>query len=430
MKCLVTPRLVALMTLLLGLAGCTHLARDADDDALLSTHPERFVLITLHSTDGEPAMRAGSSPRDYGPALQYGIAPGVRSTAREIASSYRLRPVREWPITQLRVHCIVYRMNAGDSQSDLLRRLRSDARVESAQPLNSFVTLGGVYNDPYARLQRSLDAMGVTQAHVWSRGKGVSIAVIDTPVDITHPDLARSRIDMRSFIGQRENTSAHGTAVTGIIAATDGNGVGIVGIAPEAQVHALAACWSQAADPTRAVCDSFTLAAALATAIDLKADIVNLSLGGPSDPLLRRLVEYGLARHMVFVAALPDRGAAVGFPSEITGVTVVDAVGHEHSARGVLQAPGTDVLTLVPNDGYDFVSGSSMAAANVSGSIALLLSHRLKADEVRDALAQTMNRGNSINVCLALAGPRASQCEPGTPAATQRAASDVRTGSQ
>jgi subtilisin family serine protease len=84
----------------------------------------------------------------------------------------------------------------------------------------------------------------------------------------------------------------------------------------------------------------------------------------------------------------------------------------------------------VPNDGYDFVSGSSMAAANVSGSISLLLSHRLKAEEVRDALAQTMNRGNSINVCLALVGPRASQCEPGTPAATQRAASDVRTGSQ
>jgi len=428
MKCLIGSGLCALAMLLLVLVGCAQLSHDADDEELLRTHPERFVLITLHNTDGEPAMRAGSSPREYGPALQYGIAPGVRSTAREIASYYRLKPVREWPITQLRVHCIVYRMNAGESQSDLLRRLRGDARVESAQPLNSFVTLGGVYNDPYARLQRSLDAMGVPQAHAWSRGKGVSIAVIDTPVDITHPDLARSRIAVRSFIGRRESASAHGTAVTGIIAATGGNGLGIVGIAPEAQVHALAACWSQVGDPTRAVCDSFTLAAALATAIDLKADIVNLSLGGPSDPLLRRLVEYGLSRRMIFVAALPGRGAAVGFPSEIPGVAVVDAVGHEHTARDVLLAPGTDVLTLVPNDGYDFVSGSSMAAANVSGGIALLLSHRLKADEVRDALVQTMNRGHSINVCLALAGPRAPQCEPGTPPATQRAASDVRTG--
>lgn len=414
---------------LLAFAGCAQLSPDADDEALLRTQPERFVLITLHNTAGEPAARAGSSPREYGPAMQYGIAPGTRAAAREIAAHYRLKPVREWPITQLRVQCIVYRMDAGDSQSELLRRLRSDARVESAQPLNSFATLGHVYNDPYAGLQRNLDAMGVPQAHAWSRGKGVSIAVIDTPVDIAHPDLAANRITARSFIGQRESASAHGTAVTGIIAATGGNGLGIVGIAPEAQVHSLAACWSQGADPTRAVCDSFTLAAALATAIDLKADIVNLSLGGPSDPLLRRLVEYGLARRMIFVAAMPAQGAATGFPSEIPGVMVVDAVGHEHTARDVLLAPGTDVLTLAPNDGYDFVSGSSMAAANVTGGIALLLSHRLKADAVRDVLVQTMPRGNSINVCLALAGPQVQQCETSASQAAQHTASEVRAGS-
>lgn len=414
---------------LLALAGCAPLSRDTGDEELLRTHPERFVLITLNNAEGEPAARAGSSPREYGPAMQYGVASGTRITAREIAAFYRLKPVREWPITQLRVHCIVYRMDAGESQSDLLRRLRSDARVESAQPLNSFVTLGSVYNDPYAGLQRSLDAMGVPQAHALSRGKGVSIAVIDTPVDVAHPDLADSRIDVRSFIGQRANASAHGTAVTGIIAATGGNGLGIVGIAPEAQIHSLAACWSQSADPARAACNSFTLAAALATAIDLKADIVNLSLGGPSDPLLRRLVEYGLARRMIFVAALPRQGAAVGFPSEIPGVVVVDAVGHERTAHDVLLAPGTDVLTLVPNDGYDFVSGSSMAAANVSGGIALLLSHRLKANEVRDALVQTMSRGDGINVCLALAGQQTQQCEPDASRAAQRAASDIRSGS-
>lgn len=414
---------------MLSLAGCAQLSRDTDDEELLRAHPERFVLITLHNSEGEAAARAGSSPREYGPTMQYGIASGTRAAAREIAASYGLRPVREWPITQLRVHCIVYRMDAGESQSDLLRRLRSDARVESAQPLNSFVTLGNIYNDPYAGLQRSLDAMGVPQAHALSRGKGVNIAVIDTPVDIAHPDFAGSRIDARSFIGQNANASAHGTAVAGIIAATGGNGLGIVGIAPEAQVHSLAACWSRANDPTGAVCNSFTLAAALATAIDLKADIVNLSLGGPSDPLLRRLVEYGLARRMIFVAALPRQGAAIGFPSEIAGVVVADAVGHERTAHDVLLAPGTDVLTLMPNDGYDFVSGSSMAAANVSGGIALLLSHRLKASEVRDALVQTMPRGNVINVCLALAGRDAQRCKPGATRDAQRAVSDVRAGS-
>ncbi|MBM0104670.1 S8 family serine peptidase [Steroidobacter sp. S1-65] len=405
---------VAALLAMLTLAACMQFARESADEELIRTHPERFILITLRNTEGMSATRAGSSPRDYGSAMQYAIAPRTRATARELATRYRLTPVREWPISQLRVHCIVYRMDPGESQSDLLRRLRDDARVESAQPLNSFGTLSGTYNDPYAGLQRSLPAMGVPQAHTWSRGKGVSIAVIDTAVDINHPDLAASKIAVSNFTGQRTRGAAHGTAVAGVIAATGGNSVGIVGIAPEARVHSLAACWSESASPARAVCDSFTLAVALSRAIEMKADIVNLSLGGPSDPLLRRLVEHGLARDMIFVAALPTEGVATGFPSEIPGVVVADAVGHKHAADNVLLAPGIDVLTLVPHNGYDFVSGSSMAAANVSGGIALLLSHRLQANEVRDVLAQTAANGNSINLCVALAGSEAEQhCDSG-----------------
>lgn len=409
-------RLAAVLAML-AVAGCMQLTRDTADEELIRTHPEQFVVITLHNTDTMPSARAGSSPRDYGSAMPYSIAPNTRATARQLATYYRMKPVREWPIAQLSVHCIVYQMNAGESQSDLLRRLRSDARVESAQPLNSFATLGSgdssAYNDPYAGLQGSLTAMGVAQAHALSRGKGINIAIIDTAIDTSHADLAGSHVSVSNFTGQRPRPAAHGTAVTGIIAATGGNHLGIVGIAPEADVRALAACWAEAANPAQAVCDSFTLAIALANAIESKANIVNLSLGGPSDPLLRRLVEHGLARDMIFVAALPDTGAATGFPSEIPGVVVVDAVGHEHTARNVLLAPGTDVLTLVPPNGYDFVSGSSMAAANVSGGIALLLSHRLKANEVRDVLAQTAPTGDSINLCVALAGRQASQrCQP------------------
>lgn len=413
-------RLAALLTVLV-LAGCVQITRERTDEELIRTHPERFVLITLHNTDAMASARAGSSPRDYGSSMPYAIAPSTRATARELAAHYRMKPVREWPIAQLSVHCIVYEMNADESQSDLLRRLRSDARVESAQPLNSFATMGQVddgsharepYNDPYAGLQNSLAVMGVPQAHALSRGKGVSIAVIDTGVDTTHADLAGSHVSVSNFTGQRLRPAAHGTAVAGIIAATGDNRVGIVGVAPEADVHALAACWP-AANPSQAVCDSFTLAIALANAIELKANVVNLSLGGPSDPLLRRLVEHGVARNMIFVAALPGDGTASGFPSEIPGVLVVDAVGHEHTARDVLLAPGTDVLTLVPPNGYDFVSGSSMAAANVSGGIALLLSHRLKANEIREILAQTAAVGDSINLCAALAGRQANQrCQP------------------
>ena len=311
---------LAAVLAMLVLAGCTQATRETTDEELIRAHPERFVVITLRNSDAMPSARAGSSPRDYGSAMPYAIAPTTRATARQLATHYRIKPVREWPIAQLSVHCIVYEMNAGESQSNLLRRLRSDARVESAQPLNSFATMGQAnsvaYNDPYARLQGSLAAMGVPQAHAWSRGKGVSIAVIDTGVDASHADFAGSHISVSNFTGQKLRPAAHGTAVTGIIAATGDNHLGIVGVAPEADVHALAACWSAATHPAQAVCDSFTLAVALAKAIELKADIVNLSLGGPSDPLLRRLIEHGLARNMIFVAALPSTGTQSGFPSE------------------------------------------------------------------------------------------------------------------
>ena len=407
--------LLLIVALLIG-AGCAPLTQQSADEDFIRSHPERFVLITLHNDPGEPSIRAGSSPREYGPAMQYATAPRTRATAREIETDYNLIPVREWPIAQLSVHCIVYRLPGDAPQADVLNRLRSDVRVESAQPLNSFSTLGNEYNDRYAGLQHSLVTLGVPQAHALSRGKGVSIAVVDTAVDTKHQDFAGSQISTRDFTGRREPAAAHGTAVAGIIAATDDNGLGIVGVAPGAQVHALTACWSSATNANRAVCDSFTLAAALASAIELKADVVNLSLGGPSDPLLRRLVEYGLARRMVFVAALPESGAAVGFPSEIPGVVVADSVGRSSPTRNVLHAPGTDVLTLVPHDAYDFVSGSSMAAANVSGSIALLLSRNRKAGDIPGSLAQTATMGQSVNVCLALAGVLAGkQCAPAPP---------------
>jgi hypothetical protein len=396
---------------MLLLAGCTASVPRPDEAELLLDHPEQFVVITLRSGAATPTMRAGSSPREYGTALQYAVAPPTRAAVHEIAADYHLQAVKQWPIAQLGVHCIVYRLAAKQSLSEMLKRLSADSRIETAQPLNAFATLANGYNDPYAALQSSLPTMGVPQAHAWSRGKGVSIAVVDTAADVTHADLVGRNIAVQDFTGAKGSAAAHGTAVTGIIAATSNNRLGIVGVAPEAQVHSLAACWPDVKDVARASCNSFTLARAIARAIELKVDIVNLSLGGPSDPLLRRLVEYGLAHGMIFVGALPPDRQAIGFPCDIAGVLSVDTVGHR-PIGSALFAPGTDVLTLLPQDRYDFLSGSSLAAANVSGSIALLLSqHRSSAEQIHTALAGTAHDGGSINVCAALVGEQdAAKC--------------------
>ena len=110
-------------------------------------------------------------------------------------------------------------------------------------------------------------------------------------MELDHPDLRGRIVVARNFVDARDAVAElHGTAVAGIIGARADNGVGIVGVAPEAQLMALRACWQVPADANAAVCSSFTLAKALQFAIDNNARVINLSLGGPRDRLLERLV--------------------------------------------------------------------------------------------------------------------------------------------
>ncbi|MDB5986847.1 MAG: serine protease, partial [Nevskia sp.] len=136
--------------------------------------------------------------------------------------------------------------------------------------------------------------------------------------------------------------------------------------------------------------------------------VINLSLGGPADPLLSQLVGYAIKRGIVVVGAVPPSGRIDGFPVGVAGVIAVTDL--EQAVVGkVLRAPGSEVLTLVPGGHYDFVSGSSLAAAHVSGAAALLLqvNPRLDPAAVYDLLSRTSvsvdSSGGAINVCAALA---------------------------
>src|ERR1035438_2109430 len=102
-------------------------------------------------------------------------------------------------------------------------------------------------------------------------------------------------------------TRAHfkSTAVAGVIAAIPDNGIGIVGIAPDVRLFVFKACWRSAPTGAKATCNSFTLAQALAAAIEERVDIINLSLAGPSDPLLTRLVGRAAAAGIIGRGAVP-----------------------------------------------------------------------------------------------------------------------------
>jgi subtilisin family serine protease len=256
--------------------------------------------------------------------------------------------------------------------------------------------------------------MSIAAAHQWSQGEGVTVAVIDTGVDVSHPDLAgRTRI-ARNYVGDRAPAPVaerHGTAIAGIIAAVGNNGEGIVGVAPRVSLLSLRACWS--ADPAATVgtCNTFTLARALSAAIEARADVINLSLVGPSDPLLAALVTHAIERGAIVAGAVPAGGRIRGFPSEVPGVLPVDMAEQDRPAPTTLRAPGREVLTLAPQGHYDFVTGSSFATASVSGAVALMRARRprLTSGDVRELLQRSMQASlgslepiEAIDACSAL----------------------------
>jgi len=195
--------------------------------------------------------------------------------------------------------------------------------------------------------------------------------------------------------------------VAGIIAAIPNNGIGIVGVAPDVQLLLYKACWRAAATGSQALCNTFTLAQALAAAIEAHADIINLSLAGPSDPLLTRLVQRALDRGTIVVGAVPPDGLRKDFPADIPAVIAVDAIENESGGAGlnedIVRAPGRDVISLAPMGHYDFYSGSSLATAEISGVVALLRAQRrnLSAREADFLLSE--NAPSVPNACAALA---------------------------
>jgi hypothetical protein len=372
--------------------------------------PQRYIVLTVRNPVSMP--RAASTPRGYDGVGAYTVGGVARSLSRALAKDYRLQESASWPIALLSVHCLVYKLPADTDQSRLLAALKRDARVESAQPLLNFETAGERYNDPYARLQHNVQQMGVAEAQDLSRGAGVRVAVIDTGVQIDHPDLP-TRVAARNFVDNDVHAfraDAHGTAIAGVIAAVPDNGIGIVGIAPEVSLLAYKACWHLPAAGVKAVCNTFTLAQALAAAIEARADIINLSLDGPSDPLLSRLIGRALDSGIIVVGAVPSDGVRSAFPTGIAGVIAADAIESGHTGADVVRAPGRDVVSLAPQGHYDFYSGSSLATAEVTGLIALLRSQRthLSSQQAAALLREAAAAGQPTappsvpNACVAL----------------------------
>ncbi len=394
------------------LAGCaTDRAPQTELPVSARASPERYVVVTVRNPVAAPTPHAATTTRGYDAISVYAVGSVARKSSRALAVDYHLQEVSSWPIALLGVHCLTYAIPSDADREQLLAKLVHDSRVESAQPLLSFETASAPYNDPYAALQNNMQQMAVQDAQALSRGASVRVAVIDTGVDVHHPDLPASVV-VQNFVDNDTaafQEDAHGTAVAGVIAAIPNNGVGIAGIAPDVRLLLYKACWRAAATGTKAVCNSFTLAQALVAAIEAHADIINLSLAGPRDPLLERLVDRAAAAGIIVVGAVRPDGLRDSFPTNIASVIAVDALESGHANPGVLRAPGRDVVSLAPHAHYDFYSGSSLATAEISGLVALLRSQRphLTAQDAQSLLleseASTAAGMSPPNACAALA---------------------------
>lgn len=361
--------------------------------------PPAEILVMLHlpAAHFRPDTYAGGDYRkDSGKHAR-------RRIAEALARQHGLTILEDWAMPALSVDC--YRMAAppGSTPERVVEALSRDARVKWAQPVNTFVVQA---SDPLYRVQPSSMRWPLDDIRKTVTGRNVTVAVIDSGVDVSHPDLAGQVLMQENYVdGQTYAAENHGTAVASVIAARAGNGVGIEGIAPEARLLALRACWQQREGAT--LCNSFSLGKAMYAALLRRAQVINLSLSGPPDRLLRELIDAACARGVRVVSAVDPNTPDGGFPANHPGVFAVAAEQMNAQSAGVLFAPGRDIPTAVPGGRWQMASGSSFSAAHISGMMALIgqLRPQMNLVQLRAALVADRARPHpGVDLCATVTG--------------------------
>jgi hypothetical protein len=275
------------------------------------------------------------------------------------------------------------------------RELGTDPSFRSVQPnlrhflqdQNTELTEGDPAQYANAKLR-------LPQAHTLAHGANVTIAVIDSGIDVRHPEFAGAMVGSFDALGSKEGPHIHGTGVAGAIVSH----ARLMGSAPAARILAIRAFGAAAKG---AESTTYVILKGLDYAVAHGAQIVNMSFAGPKDALIERGIAAMAAKGIVMVAAAGNAGPKSPplYPAANANVIAVSATDAQDklfaaSNRGghiAISAPGVEIFLPAPDEKYQMSSGTSFSAAYISGLAALMLERNpaLKPNEVRAVLMKT-----------------------------------------
>ena len=242
--------------------------------------------------------------------------------------------------------------------------------------------------------QYALAKLRIGEAHGLANGDKILVAVIDSGVDLGHPEFKGAVAGSFDALGKAEKPHSHGTAIAGVIAAR----ARLMGVAPAARILAIRAFGSSGVS-TEAT--TMAIVKGIHYATEQKARVINMSFAGPTDPGLGRYLAAAKANGAVLIAAAGNFGpkSPPQYPAadpNVIAVSATDADDKMFRASNIgphvaVAAPGVDILLPAPDSEYQLISGTSFSAAYVSGVAALMLerSPELTPDGVRKILQDT-----------------------------------------
>ena len=278
-----------------------------------------------------------------------------------------------------------FRIDGNRAARDVVRAMEAERIVSQPNYIYEAVQeTAAAQSDAGTNQQYVATKLQLAEVHKIATGKDVMVAVIDSKIDEAHPELVKGIAEQFDAVGRPDRPHTHGTGMAGAIVSQDR----LMGIAPGARTLAIHAFSTGAQQSPQAT--TRNIIAGLEWALNKGARIINMSFAGPYDPMLALALKRASEKGAILIAAVGNAGPKSPplYPAadrHVIGVTAIDEndklyQGANIGAQVAVAAPGVDVMVPAPAGAYQLTTGTSVAAAHVSGVAALLLEKHPQAD--------------------------------------------------